>query len=150
MVTIMEQNPENVTKRPKGFQPGNPGRLPGAKNRVTVAREQAIRMAKENPGIDAQSFLFSVMRDPNEDMDRRIDCAKAILPTTHPRLQSLKVDNTPKVESDMTPDQLYATLIEMLIRSGAINPKLLTVTPTSMGIVPATDVIDGEMEEVDE
>lgn len=149
----MEQNPKNETPKeyPSYLFGGKPGRPKGSPNKSNLIQLEAARLARESPGIDAQMFLLKVMRDENEDMDRRIDAAKAVLPTTHARLAAIKVDNKQEVSVDWSPEQLYARLMEIMIRSGAIktellNQKAVQMLPSPEGIVPAGIELEGSEE----
>ena len=137
----MTQDGNNTTPKkqyPSYLFGGKPGRPRGTPNKATQIQLEAARLAREVPGIDAQAFLLRVMRDENEDMDRRIDAAKAVLPTTHARLAAIKMEPLTVNNVNLSPDELYGRLVEILVNSGAINPKLLT-KPVQMieGPVPA-------------
>ena len=125
---------------------GKIGRQEGVKNKSTLAALEAARVARENPGELPMDFLLRVMRDETEDMDRRITCATVAFSGLHPRLAAVKVEAPPVINVDRSPEELYARIVELLIRSGAVNPKYLN--KTRQGILPApTVVVDGELDD---
>jgi hypothetical protein len=69
----------------KGRKTG--GRCKGSRNKRTVAQLEAMAAAGEMLPLD---HLLKIMRDENEDPDRRIWCAKAAAPYCHPKLASIE------------------------------------------------------------
>lgn len=84
-----------------GEKTGRPrGRPPGAKNRRTREREDAIAAAEERlkamlgPDMfdgDAHAFLMSVYKDPAVDLERRLDAAKAAIRFEKPALAATEL-----------------------------------------------------------
>lgn len=68
-----------------GARPGA-GRKKNGTNRVT---EEAIARA-EAGGEMPLDFMLRIMRDPEADESRRIDCAKAAAQYCHPKLASVE------------------------------------------------------------
>jgi hypothetical protein len=130
------------------FPGPGPGRPKGSPNKIKQIQLEAIRVARENPGEMPVDYMLRIMRDPNASDERRDDMAKAAAPHLHPKLAAIKVDQTSasQVTVDMNPDQLYAQLVEILVLSGAINPKLLSSKPQAQGIA-AGKLIDAEVVE---
>ena len=79
---------QRVRGRP--FRPGrsgNPaGRRPGSLNRSTLQR-----FIEENGNVTPLAFLLSIMNDKRHRLRTRIECARALLPFLHPRLQRTEV-----------------------------------------------------------
>lgn len=82
-----------------GKRTGNPrGRPKGAKNKRTVAREEAVRtlavqLDEQIPGAfqgDAHAFLMALYKDPRLDLDLRAECARAAINYEKPRLASIE------------------------------------------------------------
>lgn len=67
-----------------GARPGA-GRKPGGVNKVT---SEAIEKAREG-GVLPLDYLLQIMRDPNADEAKRIDCAKAAAQYVHPKLSAI-------------------------------------------------------------
>jgi hypothetical protein len=67
-----------------GSRPGA-GRKPGAANKMS----QAAREAAAASGITPLDFFLLVMRDKANDLDTRMDAAKAAAPYVHPRLAAV-------------------------------------------------------------
>jgi hypothetical protein len=136
--------------RPFNGLPG-PGRPKGLKNSNTLILEEAARVARENPGEMPVDYMLRVMRSAEADDERRDNMAIAAAPFLHPRLAAIKVDQTAasQITVDMNPDQLYAQLVEILVLSGAINPKLLSkpAVQQDQGIA-AGQLIDIEADDV--
>jgi len=65
----------------------NSGRPKGGANRLNQeAREKALA-----DGISPLDYLLGVMRNPEMDLEKRIDAAKAAAPYVHARLQATTV-----------------------------------------------------------
>ena len=62
------------------------GRPIGAKNKRTIALEEAMAEGGELP----KSFMLRVMRDESQPMPLRADMAKAVAPYCHPRLNAVE------------------------------------------------------------
>ena len=85
-------------RRGRPFEPGHPGgpgRPRGAKNRETVKRQLIAET-----GFDALVFLTSVAEDDSQDIKVRIDCAKAILDRTYPRLAATHLTQSEEMSHD--------------------------------------------------
>lgn len=137
-----------VIMKPKGLPfGGNPGRPKGARSGTTIARLEAARVARENPGELPLDYLLKIMRDPviqKADPERCDRAAMAALTCLHPRLQAIKVDNVTEPAVQMTPEQLRGQILQLLIESGAIRADLLK-PGISQGI--ASPMLDNEEEE---
>ncbi len=70
--------------RPKGL-PKTGGKQRGTRNKKTIALENE----RLQSGLDPLNFLIEVFRDETQDMDRRIDAAKAVAPYRHSRLTAI-------------------------------------------------------------
>jgi hypothetical protein len=68
----------------RGFKTG--GRKPGVRNR----RTQSLLNGLEESGLMPLDYLLSIMRDNKQDVDRRIDAAKAAAAYCHPRLAQIE------------------------------------------------------------
>ncbi len=68
-----------------GARPGA-GRKKGSPNKKTAAKVAAIEAA----GVTPLDFILQVMRDPAEEMARRVDAAKSAAPYVHPRLSAIE------------------------------------------------------------
>jgi hypothetical protein len=86
-----------------GIRTGRPrGRPPGAKNRLTAERREAMQeIAEAIEGAipaafegDAHALLMAVYKDPERPIDLRVDAAKAAIRYEKPALAA--VDNTVK------------------------------------------------------
>jgi hypothetical protein len=67
-----------------GYRP-NSGRPKGSTNKLDQeARKKAIET-----GISPLEYLLGVMRNPEMDLEKRIDAAKAAAPYVHARLQAV-------------------------------------------------------------
>lgn len=130
------------------FPGPGPGRPKGSPNKIKQIQLEAIRVAKENPGELPLDYMLRIMRDPDASDERRDDMAKAAALHLHPRLAAIKVASEPSITVDMNPDQLYAQLVEILVLSGAINPKLLSKPVQVQGI--AGQLIEAEVVEEEE
>lgn len=80
------------------------GRKTGGRQKGTPNRKTAeVVAAVEASGLTPLDFMLSVMRDEDEDMDRRLDMAKAAAPYIHPKLSAIehagKVGLTVVIES---------------------------------------------------
>lgn len=73
---------------PRGGPRPGAGRKPGARDKL--ARETAERVASE--GTTPLDFLLSIMRDADEEKDKRIEAAKAAAPYVHPRLSNVEAN----------------------------------------------------------
>ncbi|PWE52895.1 hypothetical protein DEM27_28670 [Metarhizobium album] len=62
------------------------GRPEGSPNKATAARQQEIA----DSGMTPLDYLLSVMRDPDEGQDTRLEAAKAAAPYVHPKLASIQ------------------------------------------------------------
>ena len=62
------------------------GRKRGGKNRASIEREKTLAEG----GITPLDYLLDIMRDPNEDVWRRIRAAIAAAPYCHPRLATVE------------------------------------------------------------
>lgn len=67
----------------KGWKTG--GRMKGTPNRATAAKAAEIASS----GLTPLDFLLSVMRNENEDPDRRLEAARSAAPYVHPRLSAI-------------------------------------------------------------
>ena len=70
--------------RPKGLAKTG-GRQTGGRNKKTVGRENE----RLQSGLDPLDFLIEVFRDERQDIDRRIEAAKAAAPYKHSRLTAI-------------------------------------------------------------
>lgn len=72
----------------RGSRPGERrgGRQKGTRNKKT---QELLESVKEE-GLTPMEFLLKVMRDEDEEMDRRMDAAKHVAPYVHPRLASVE------------------------------------------------------------
>lgn len=76
------------------------GRKPGSKSKITREREQATaEAAKALEGVipeaftgDAHSLLMAVYKDPRNDIEVRIDAAKAAIRYEKPALSSVEAN----------------------------------------------------------
>jgi hypothetical protein len=138
---------DTVIIPPKGLPfGGNPGRPKGARSGTTLARLEAARVARENPGELPLDYLLKIMRDPEiqkDDPERCDRAAMAALTCLHPRLQAIKVDNVSTPTVSMTPDELRGQILKLLLDSGAIRADLLK--PVNQGILPGR-VLDNDDE----
>lgn len=74
------------------------GRPKGAKNKLTIAKEEAAEkaaktIAKAIPGAfqgNSHAYLMSIYKDPKQATPVRIDAAKAALPFEKPRLAAVE------------------------------------------------------------
>jgi hypothetical protein len=73
-----------------GNRPGA-GRKPGAPNKATAERQQAVAAS----GVTPLEYMLSVMRDETISADRRDDIAKAAAPYVHPKLASVEHKGDP-------------------------------------------------------
>lgn len=79
------------------------GRPKGAKNKLTIAKEEAsvkaaAKLAKAIPGAfqgDSHAYLMSIYKDPKQATPVRIDAAKAALPFERPRLAAVEHTTPP-------------------------------------------------------
>lgn len=72
-----------------GRSPGQPktgGRRKGTPNRATAAKASEIAASGETP-LD---YMLRVMRDPQQEHQRRDDMAKAVAPYVHPKLATVE------------------------------------------------------------
>lgn len=67
-----------------GARPGA-GRKKGGVNRAT---QEALERARETGELPLD-FLLRIMRDPNSDEAKQIDCAKAAAPYVHHKLNAI-------------------------------------------------------------
>jgi hypothetical protein len=68
-----------------GKRPGG-GRKAGSKNKLTQAREQAMRQAaKGEEGLSPLDLFLMVMRDKKQPIELRLDAAKNAAPYVHRR-----------------------------------------------------------------
>jgi hypothetical protein len=81
-----------------GERTGRPrGRPPGAKNKRTVAVEAAAKVVAaaiseslpESFAGDAHALLMTVYKDPSQDMELRLDAAKAAIRYEKPALAAI-------------------------------------------------------------
>jgi hypothetical protein len=80
---------------PRGAKRPGAGRPKGVRNRKTIALTAAI----EAPGLTPLDYMLSVMRNPEEPEERRMQMAKAALPLMHKRIRPLKPkDEGPPVQ----------------------------------------------------
>lgn len=63
-------------------------RPPGSRNKATMAWFQELRQG----GITPVELLLERVRDEDEEMDVRIDCAKAAAPYCHPKIHAIAAD----------------------------------------------------------
>jgi hypothetical protein len=63
------------------------GRQRGTPNRATAARAAAIAAS----GLTPLDYLLDVMRDTGNELDKRLDAAKAAAPYVHPKLASVEL-----------------------------------------------------------
>jgi hypothetical protein len=68
-----------------GKRPGA-GRKPGAINKATAEAKAMVKATGETP-LD---YMIRIMRDPEVDVSRRDDMAKAAAPYVHSRLASME------------------------------------------------------------
>jgi hypothetical protein len=78
-----------------GPRPGA-GRPKGTPNKKTAE----LRAKVEAEGVTPLDFLLGVMRDDAEDMDRRIECAKAAAQYVHPKLSSIEANVSARVSHE--------------------------------------------------
>lgn len=79
---------------PRGSKPGERrgGRQKGIPNKKTQEKIAAI----ENSGLTPLDFLLQVMRNPERDMDMRVDAGKAAAPYVHPKLANIELTGKDK------------------------------------------------------
>ena len=77
----------------RGSAPGERrgGRQKGSPNKRTTARAAAQRL--EKAGETPLDFLSRVYRDEAQEIDLRVEAAKAAAPYVHPRLASIDLAN---------------------------------------------------------
>lgn len=71
--------------KPKGGKRPGAGRPKGVKNRKTEERLEHLKQLAA-AGITPLEYMLSVMRDPEQLADARLDAAKSAAPYVHPRL----------------------------------------------------------------
>ena len=59
------------------------GRKQGTKNPRTIAANEAARLLPS--ADDPKQWLLALMRDPRQDLRRRVEAARALLPYLHAR-----------------------------------------------------------------
>lgn len=69
----------------KGKKTG--GRRKGVPNRSTLERQAAM----EASGLLPLDYMLSVLRDPKQDYDVRLEAAKSAAPYVHPRLANIEL-----------------------------------------------------------
>lgn len=85
-----------TTDKPKakvgGKRPGTGGARPGAgrPKGSTNKRNALLAEAVAQSGITPLEFMLEVMRNPEKDLDIRLDAAKAAAPYVHARLASIE------------------------------------------------------------
>lgn len=72
--------------------PRSAGRPKGAKNKVTARREAEIAAS----GLTPLQYMLSVMRDPKNTQEQRLDAARAVAPYVHPKLASMVLQGDPE------------------------------------------------------
>jgi hypothetical protein len=78
------------------------GRKPGGTNR---ANQEAVEQAKAG-GEMPLDFLLRIMRDPESDEAKQIDCAKAAAPYCHQKLSAIDLTGDMTVRHEDTLDEL--------------------------------------------
>ena len=82
-----------------GIKTGNPrGRPKGQKNKRTAEREEAMAEASRSIAAtlpnafegDAHALLMAVYKDPSNDIDLRVDAAKAAIRYERPALANIE------------------------------------------------------------
>lgn len=74
----------------KGKKTG--GRQKGSRNHRTEAQAAAI----ENSGLTPLDYMLTVLRDPAQEYDVRLDAAKAAAPYVHPKLANIELTGKDK------------------------------------------------------
>lgn len=69
----------------RGGKRAGAGRKPGAPNKATAARQEAV----EASGLTPLDYLLSVMRDEAAPREERVDAANKAAPYVHPKLSSV-------------------------------------------------------------
>ena len=72
--------------KPKGA-PKSGGRSPGTPNRKTAETQKAV----EESGLTPLQYMLSVMRNDNEEGQRRLAAAQAAAPYVHAKLSSVEL-----------------------------------------------------------
>jgi hypothetical protein len=78
---------------PRGGPRPGAGRPKGKRNKRTEEQAQEMEQSGQTP----LEFLTSVFRDPEQDIEKRLDAAKAAAPYVHPK-QPTAVDLTGELE----------------------------------------------------
>lgn len=69
----------------KGLKTG--GRQKGSRNKRTEAQAAAI----ENSGLTPLDYMLTVLRDPKQDIDLRMEAARSAAPYVHPKLANIEL-----------------------------------------------------------
>lgn len=80
--------PEAEEKPKRGGRRPGAGRKPGSIDRDKKAMLKEIAES----GLTPLEFLVKMYRNPNLEIERRIDAAKAACPYVHTRLQAIDID----------------------------------------------------------
>jgi hypothetical protein len=104
------------------FQKGQPrspnsGRRKGVRNRSTVVREAAERIAKRKQ-ISPLEFLEELINDPRAGKKLRCDASKAAAPYVHKRMP-IAIEHSGKDGQPLSPTSMNVTFV---------TPSPLTVT----------------------
>ena len=70
----------------RGGRRPNSGRKKGVKNLVGIRLKEQLL----SDGISPLAFVLGVMRDPLQDLNARMDAARAAMPFLHAKLQTLE------------------------------------------------------------
>lgn len=70
-----------------GVRPGS-GRKAGVRNKKTAEVLKAV----EESGLTPLDYMLSVMRDPLQEDDKRLDAAKSAAPYVHAKLSSIEMN----------------------------------------------------------
>jgi hypothetical protein len=62
------------------------GRKKGVPNKATAAKAAAVAAS----GLTPLDYLLSVMRNPEQEIETRLDAAKAAAPYVHPKLATVE------------------------------------------------------------
>ena len=73
----------NDTQKGWGGARKGAGRKQGTKNPRTIAAMEAARLLPR--ADDPKQWLLALMRDPRQDLRRRVDAARALMPYLHAR-----------------------------------------------------------------
>lgn len=84
------------------------GRQRGTPNRATAAKAAEIAAS----GLTPLDFMLSVLRNPEQSQEVRLDAAAKAAPYVHPRLAQVETKGEVTVKKEVSPDPVTPELWE--------------------------------------